>query len=91
MKNGYAKNKTLWRELLNIDLSPLLSEVKIKYLLLQGETDIVTSTANVLKAVENCNNKNVTVKVVERSGHMPSAAAMDECFNALLQFLQVVD
>lgn len=91
IKNGYANNSTLWKELLNIDLTPQLSEVKIKYLLLQGETDIITSTANVLEAVERCENKNVTVKIVKKSGHMPSAEAMDECFQILLQFINEKD
>ena len=87
MKNGYANNKSLWKELLSIDLTPLLSEIEIKYLLLQGETDIVASTANVIKAVESCGNKNVTVKVVKNSGHMPSAEAMVEFSRTLLQFI----
>ncbi|MDE6505160.1 MAG: alpha/beta hydrolase [Clostridia bacterium] len=86
-KNGYRFNQSLWRELLNIDLTPLLSEVKIKYLLIQGDTDIVTSTETAVRAVENCNNPNVTVKTVKNSGHMPSAEAMEECFKALLQFV----
>lgn len=88
MKNGYANNGSLWKELLNIDLSSCLSEVRVKYFLLQGETDIITSTANVIKAVENCGNEKVTVKVIKNSGHMPSAAAMEECFDTLLQFIQ---
>ncbi len=88
VKNGYADNRSLWREVLNIDLTPQLAEVKIKYLLLQGETDIITSTANVLETVESCNNENVTVKVVKNSGHIPSAEAMDECFRMLLQFIE---
>ncbi|MDE7453884.1 MAG: alpha/beta fold hydrolase [Clostridia bacterium] len=88
VKNGYAKNISLLREHLNSDLSPRLSELKVKYLMLQGDTDIVTSTANVLKAVESCGNKNVTVKVVKNSGHMPSSEAMEECFKTLLQFVQ---
>lgn len=88
VKNGYAHNTTLWKELLNINLTPLLAELKIKYFLLQGETDIITSTANILKAVESCKNKNVTVKVVKNSGHMPSAEAMDECLQMLLQFIE---
>lgn len=91
MKNGYAHNTTLWKELLNIDLTPLLADIKIKYLLLQGETDIVTSTANVIKAVEGCGNKNIAVKVVKNSGHMPSADAMKECFNVLLRFISDKD
>lgn len=88
MKNGYAYNTTLWKELLEIDLTPSLAEVEIKYIILQGDTDIVTSTADVLKAVENCNNKNVEVNVVKNSGHMPSADAMDECFRSLLRIIQ---
>lgn len=87
MKNGYSNNTTLWKELLNLDLTPRLAELKIKYLLLQGETDIITSTADVLKAAEGCNNQNVTVKVVKNSGHMPSAEAMEECFRMLLQWV----
>lgn len=87
IKNGYAHNTSLWRELLNIDLTPCLSEVKIKYLILQGDTDIITSTANVLAAVKDSNNRNVSVKVVKNSGHMPSAAAMEECFAALCNFI----
>ncbi|MDE5559256.1 MAG: hypothetical protein K2I84_01200, partial [Bacteroidales bacterium] len=81
-----AYNKTLWRELLDIDLTPLLAQVKIKYLILQGETDIATSTTNVIKAVEHCNNKNIGLKVIKNSGHMPSAEAMDECFRTFLTF-----
>lgn len=88
IKNGYANNRTLWKELLNIDLTPQLAQVKIKYLILQGETDIVTSTANVMRAVEGCNNKNVTVKVVKHSGHMPSEKAMVECFQTLLRCIE---
>lgn len=87
MKNGYAKNTTLGKELLNIDLTPLIADLKVKYYLLQGETDIITSTYNLLKAVENSKNPNLTVKVVKNSGHMPSAEAMDECFNTILQVL----
>ena len=86
--NGYSNNTTLWRELLNMDLSPKLSEVKVKYLLLQGDTDIITSTQNVLKAVEGCKNEKVSVKVVKNSGHMPSMEAMEECFYTLCEFIK---
>lgn len=88
VKNGYSNNTTLWRELLNIDLTPKLSEVKVKYLLLQGDTDIITSTRNVLNAVESCSNEKVSVKVVKNSGHMPSMEAMEECFNTLCEFIK---
>lgn len=87
MKNGYAHNTTLWKELLNIDLTPLLGKVQTKYMILQGETDIITSTAEILKTVDNCNNKNVAVKIINNSGHLPSSDAMDECSRTLLQFI----
>lgn len=88
MKNGYRYNTTLWRELLKLDLTDELSKVQVKYLILQGDTDIVTSTSNVIKTVEDCGNKNVTVKIVKNSGHMPSMEAMTECFLTLIEFIQ---
>ena len=88
VKNGYSKNTTLWRELLNIDLTPLFSEVQIQYHILQGDTDIVTSTRSVAKAVESCGNKNVTLTVIKNSGHMPSADAMYECFKAISKLVE---
>lgn len=88
VKNGYRYNKTLLLDHLSTDLTPLLSEVKVKYLMLQGDTDVITSTKNVVEAVKNCNNENVSVKVIKDAGHLPSAAAMAECFAALLQVIQ---
>lgn len=88
VKNGYRYNKTLLLDHLNTDLTHLLSEVKVRYVMLQGDTDIITSTKNVLTAVEKCGNENVSVKVIKDAGHLPSAAAMNECFKVLLQFIQ---
>lgn len=88
VRNGYRFNKSLLLDHLNTDLTPLLSEVQVKYLMLQGDTDVITSTKNVVEAVRECDNKNVSVKVIKDAGHLPSAAAMAECFNALLQVIQ---
>ncbi len=88
VRNGYRYNKTLLLDHLNTDLTPLLSEVKVRYVMLQGDTDVITSTKNVLEAVEKCNNEKVSVKVIKDAGHLPSAAAMNECFNTLLQIIQ---
>ncbi|MDE7162522.1 MAG: alpha/beta hydrolase [Clostridia bacterium] len=88
VRNGYRFNKTLLLDHLNTDLTPLLSEVKVRYVMLQGDTDIITSTKNVLEAVEKCGNENVSVRVIKDAGHLPSAAAMNECFNTLLQIIQ---
>lgn len=86
VNNGYRQNEILWRELLDADLTDELSNVCVKYLLLQGDTDIITSTKFLLS--ENFGNENVTVRVIKNSGHIPSAAAMEECFETLKQFIQ---
>ncbi|MDE6691591.1 MAG: alpha/beta hydrolase [Clostridia bacterium] len=88
VRNGYRFNKTLLLDHLNTDLTPLLSEVKVRYVMLQGDTDVITSTKNVLEAVEKCNNEKVSVKVIKNAGHLPSAAAMNECFDTFLQIIQ---
>lgn len=88
VKNGYQGNQSLWEDLLNTDLSSLLSQVKVKYLILQGDTDIIASTKNVVEAVENCKNDNLTVRILKNSGHLPSQAAMEEIFTALCDFIK---
>ncbi len=88
VKNGYQGNQSLLKEHLNTDLSPLLAQLKIKYLILQGDTDIMASTKIALEAARNCGNSNVAVKVVKNSGHLPSAAAMVEIFNTLCDFIK---
>lgn len=88
MKNGYQGNESLWRELMKIDLAQCLSKVRIPYFIAQGDTDIVTSTKTVCEAVQHCGNKNISIKIVENSGHMPSTAGMAETFLALSEFIK---
>lgn len=88
VKNGYQGNQSLLKEHLNTDLSPLLAKIKVKYLILQGDTDIIASTKIALEAARGCDNPNVTVKVVKNSGHLPSSAAMEEIFNTLCDFIK---
>lgn len=88
VKNGYQGNQSLLKEHLKTDLSPLLSKIRVKYLILQGDTDIIASTKIALNTMCNCGNPNVTVKVVNNSGHMPSAKGMEEVFYALIDFIK---
>ncbi len=88
MKNGYQGNQSLWRELIGIDLARKLAEVKLPYVIFQGDTDIVTSTDTVSKAVSACGNEGVSLRIIEKSGHMPSAAGMDEVLNGILEFIK---
>ncbi len=87
VNNGYKNNQSLWRELLHADFTPVISKITIPYTILQGDTDIITSTSAVKSAVESSGNENVSVTVVKNSGHMPSAAAMEECFNILCRII----
>lgn len=88
VKNGYRSNQSLWRELLSIDFTKSFDGIKIPYRIYQGDTDIVTSTNTVLEAVKNSGNGNVSIKIIENSGHMPSAAGMEEVLGGLIKFIQ---
>lgn len=86
--NGYRKNKSLMTELLDIDLSQTLQRITVPYLILQGETDIVTSTKMIRSFVETAGNDNLMFRLVENSGHMPGAHAMDVIINTEFGFLK---
>ncbi len=77
MINGYQKNFSLWREILQIDLSSILKNVQIPYVILQGDTDIVVSTSIVKTLVRNSANPNLQCEVVKDSGHMPGKEGME--------------
>lgn len=76
MINGYRENRSLWNEILQIDLSDTLKSVQIPYVMLQGDTDIVASTLAVRTLVQNNSNSNLQCEIVENSGHMPGKEGM---------------
>lgn len=88
VKNGYRGNESLVREVLTIDLTKDLCDIRIPYFIVQGDTDLVTLTKTACEAVQNCGNENVTIKIVKDSGHLPSENAMAEILNALTEFIQ---
>lgn len=77
MINGYQKNRSLWNEILQIDLSDTLKNVQIPYVILQGDTDIVASTSTVKTLVQNNSNSNLQCEIVKNSGHMPGKEGME--------------
>ncbi len=85
MMNGTATSTRLWPELLKIDLTEALQNVTVPYYILQGDTDIVTSTTAIVGAVEQSENSNLHCRIVKDSGHMPGKAGMDEVFDTLVQ------
>ena len=83
MVNGYMGNNSLWNELLKIDLTDTLSGVKIPYIIIQGDTDIVASTKRAKELVENSSNSNLKFYEVKDTGHFPGADMMEKIFEEL--------
>ena len=90
MVNGYMKNNSLWNEILRIDLSEILGSVKIPYILLQGDTDIVASTQTAKSLVSNCNNPNLRIQVISNTGHMPGVEMMESLMRVLKETADVL-
>lgn len=83
MINGYMKNTSLWKEILQINLTEQLRNTEIPYLILQGDTDIVASTKLVYELIDNSNNSNLSCRVVSNTGHMPGVEMMDTLLTVL--------
>lgn len=75
--SGYSKNSSIITSLRKIDLSDDFAGMKTPYYIMQGSTDIVTSTKTIKAYVNGSDNKNLHFKEIENSGHMPSSQAMD--------------
>ncbi len=84
VKNGYAKNESLLREMASTDFSERFKEITLPYLIFQGETDIVTDTESVVNLVDGLNNRNLSCVVLPGVGHFPSEAAMNQIFERLI-------
>lgn len=76
MVNGTQKNQSLFQEILRVDLREVLENITVPYLIMQGATDIVTSTRFIETFVKNSGNKNLSFDLVPNSGHMPSGDGM---------------
>lgn len=83
MVNGYMKNTSLWKEIIQINLTEQLRNVKIPYIILQGDTDIVASTSLVKELIANSNNTYLDCKVVADTGHMPGVKMMNTLLSVL--------
>ena len=83
MVNGYTGNNSLWNELLKIDLTDTLDNVKIPYIIIQGDTDIVASTKTAKELVEASDNSNLKFCEVKDTGHFPGADMMEKIFEEL--------
>lgn len=89
--NGYRGNRCLSQEMEALDLRETLGEIKIPYLILQGSTDIVTSTRSIQEFFTDNGfggreNSNLSLKIVPDSGHMPRGYAMKMIIDEIENF-----
>ena len=87
VSNDFSRSERLFAELFAIDLSDELANMRVPYLIVQGETDIVTSTRAIRAFVAECGNPNLRYAEAPRSGHMPGTAGMDLLFARMADFL----
>lgn len=85
--NSYFKNESLPMEIMDIDLSDILNNIRIPYFIVQGETDIVTPTRVIADFIKTCDNDNLKFKVIHNSGHMPGGESMDYIIREGFKFL----
>lgn len=74
--NGTLKNQSLFREVIRLDLRDTLESIALPYFIIQGDTDIVTSTKYIESFVRASGNKNLRFFIVPNSGHMPGGDGM---------------
>lgn len=82
--NGYMKNTSLLNQLTEIDLRDDFSRITIPYTIIQGSTDIVTSTLEVKNFLIDNNPNNIKLIIAENNGHIPNKKAMEIVFNQLI-------
>lgn len=83
--NGYMKNSSLLKELLEIDLRNVLKSVKKPYFIMQGEKDIVTSYRTAESFISEAENKNLSLIKIENSGHMSGKGAMERIISEIIR------
>lgn len=87
LKNGFMKNTSIFREMLQLDLTEGLENIQVPYHIMQGSTDIVTATDTIAQMVQGSQNRNLSIRVLENNGHIPSADGMDEILSEGISFL----
>jgi len=90
VKNGFMKNKSIWNELMQLDLSDVIKGIQIPYRILQGNTDIVTSTKAVSAFVSESSNDFLSFRMINNSGHIPGPIGMQELLSESIKLIKEV-
>ena len=86
--NGTRNNRSLYHELLEIGLTEDLAKICVPYLILQGETDIVSSSKQVQEVVRHTANPCLSFYPVAGSGHIPGEKGMTAVLEKGFRFLR---
>ena len=78
VRNGYRENTSIILGVVAADLRPVLEQVPLPYVIIQGEKDLVTSTLLVEEFMATAQNPHLTLRVVPDSAHYPGDAAIRE-------------
>ncbi|MGC4019406.1 MAG: alpha/beta hydrolase [Muricomes sp.] len=84
--NGYRKNKSIVKEMMGLELSEILRNIQLPYMIIQGDSDIVTSTKVITEFVRNAGNKYLDIRIIEHSGHIPGTEEMNEIIEIAFPF-----
>lgn len=87
-KNGYIKNQSIMRELSKIDLSDTLAKITVPYHIVQGDADIVTSTAEISKFIAGCDSENMKLSVVKTASHIPGQNGMAAVMTGIAEMIE---
>lgn len=86
--NGTLKNNSLYQELMEIDLTDIIKKISVPYLILQGSTDIVTSSKCIQELVQNAQTDKLYLRMIPDSGHIPGGKGMDAVIGQGFTFLK---
>lgn len=87
--NGTTKNESLFKELIALNLEVALENVKVPYLILQGSTDIVTSTKQIKEFMSKTKNEYLQLEIIENSGHITGKNGMEKVIEMMFSHFGV--
>lgn len=89
MVNGYRKNTSLIQAIGRADLGDTLLQTTVPYVILQGDEDLVTATADVAAFVSAAHCDKLCLEIVPGNSHMPGNSGMEAILEQLLRLTAV--
>ncbi|MDQ2088001.1 alpha/beta fold hydrolase [Herbivorax sp. ANBcel31] len=87
----FLKKTNLFEEIRKADLEDDLSKITVPYYILQGKEDLNTSTQNICGFVNESSNDNLHVKIINKSGHIPSNSGFVTLIEEVAKFKRKVE